>query len=841
MRSRGEDGGASRWGRLTERASASVVILLLACASAMLVSGAIVVASAASSPLHRPRAAHKLGVAVVDARASAALRVGYVSLRVRGPAGARVEVSSRLLETARAGARHSEGEAGLAPGTVALSAGGRAATTLTLTAAGRDLIRAGLARCDRLALEVSLNGRASRRLALAVPRCPAPGAQLARLIETPGGDFAAAARGRWSGRPARFKVGAAVADFSPPPAGHGPDDASDCDKTGMYDGPRPFAYVEPYIDVGHVGHFAAGDPYLDCNGNGRWDGNLLGGGASTPRYFTKVADPVTARAFVVSNGKQTIAVEVVDQEGLFNVYQQQIRARVAADGVHLNNIFISATHDESAPDSLGLGGIDQTTSGVDDYWVHYMIVRSAQAIEAAYHAMRPARIRYTETLEPRNVRQCWSSYPFVDDQHIPILQAVGRGGKVIVTLASVSQHDETLGFNSGTPQLDAEQDWVSSDWVNFFRQSVQRRFGGVAIEMAGSVGSNESPEVYNGPISRTPQQFIDASHPAGCRTLFNSPNGPDVAGTGHVPLGYTGETKAFGDDIAGAVIAALRSRSTYTSTSNVIWGARRNVCIPLGNVLFQFGAALGVFAHRPGYNGDCSVEYPVAPNGTTQGTSLLSQVASFQIGDGQFISVPGEAFPFTYLGSFLGPQDMPDPSDPMTPMLMPHLHAPFRFFDGLAEDMLGYIFPEGNAVGIPTAENPNAGDTDRFGCNHSDDAESTGADTGEIVGNALVSLLDAHDGRPETEVTGRYVLPDGTQSRDPLGGPDSLKCNTDEVFTPDGPAIGVELAGGRIVHPLAWMSLSGLPQSHPDRDTRGYFNARGRRVWLNVFPDVTLP
>lgn len=660
-------------------------------------------------------------------------------------------------------------------------------------------------------------------------------------ITTHGGDFVRAFRAVAGGRPAHFEVGAAVADFTPPPAGQAPGDTSDCDTTGTYNGARPFAFMEPYIDVAGVGHFTPGDPFLDCNGDGRWDGNLLGGGSSDPRYFTKVADPVTARAFVVSNGRRTIAVEVVDQEGLFDVYQQQIRDRVAADGVHLAGIYISATHDESAPDSLGLGGVDSTTSGVNNYWVQYLIAQGAKAIEDAYHAMRPATIRYTETLEPSNVRQCWSSYPFVDDQRIPILQAVGTNGKPIVTLASVSQHVETLGFNSGTPELDAESDWVSSDWVNFFRQAVQRRFGGVAIEMAGAVGSVESPEVYGGPISRTPQQFLNVNHPAGCRTLFESPAGPDVAGTGHVPLGYTGETAAFGDDIAKSVITALDSRSTHTSTSDVIWGARASVCIPLSNVLFQFGSTLGVFANRPGYNSDCTQQFPVAPDGATQGTSLLSAVASFQIGDGQFISVPGEAFPFTYLGSFLGPQDMPDPSQPMTPMLMPHVHTPYRFIDGLGEDMLGYIFPAGNAVGIPTASNPSPSSTDRFGCGHSDDSESTGADTGEIVGNALVSLLDAHGGKPETEVTGRYVLPDGTLSRDPLGGPDSIKCNTDEVFTPSGPAIGVELPGGEIVHPLAWMSLSGRPQSRPDRDTRGYFDARGRRVWLNVFPDVALP
>ena len=64
------------------------------------------------------------------------------------------------------------------------------------------------------------------------------------------------------------------------------------------------------------------------------------------------------------------------------------------------------------------------------------------------------------------------------------------------------------------------------------------------------------------------------------------------------------------------------------------------MCVPLTNLLFEFGAQLGVFAARPGYSDNCTVEHPVAPNGSTSGTELKSQVAAFRIGDGEFISVP---------------------------------------------------------------------------------------------------------------------------------------------------------------------------------------------------------
>jgi hypothetical protein len=667
-------------------------------------------------------------------------------------------------------------------------------------------------------------------LAIVAPATASP-VTLKQLVTPSGGFNAKIAPGIGAG----FRIGAASANFTPPLRGHAPGgDPSDCDHTGTYTGPRQFAYEEPYIDAKHSGHFDDGDPYKDCNGNGRWDGNLLGGGSDTPRFFNHVADNVGARAMVVRAGKRTLAVEVLDQEGLFNIYQDRIRARLAKDGYRINGVFISATHDESAPDSLGLGGVSQTTSGVNAYWTAYMVTQSAKAIERAYRSMRAARIRYTEVLEPRNLRQCWSSYPYVDDQRIPVLEAVDIHNRAIATLADVSQHAETLGFNGGTPALEAQTRWVSSDWIHFFRNSIERRLGGVAIEMAGSVGSVESPEVYHQAISRTPQQFVDASHPAGCRTLFRVGSGTDATGSGHVPVGYSGETKAFGETMAAPIMKALTTRAYHYSASNMLWGTRKTICVPLGNALFGLGAALGVFAVKPGYNADCSQANPVAANGSSKGDAERSSVAAFRIGDGQFISVPGEVFPFTYLRGFLGPQDMPDPGPALPPWLIPRMQAPFRFVDGLAEDMLGYIFPKGDAVGIPSASNLDPSDRDRFGCGHSDDSEAASADTADIAGRALASVLAAH-GRSETIVHGRYVLPGGALSRDPLGGP-VLNCTTQTTYTAAAhPARSVRLATGRRVTPKVWMSLSGLPQRVPDRDTRGYFDTRGHRVWLDVY------
>jgi hypothetical protein len=161
------------------------------------------------------------------------------------------------------------------------------------------------------------------------------------------------------------------------------------------------------------------------------------------------------------------------------------------------------------------------------------------------------------------------------------------------------------------------------------------------------------------------------------------------------------------------------------------------------------------------------------------------------------------------------------------------MHTPFRFVDGLAEDMVGYIFPRGNAVGVP-GEDPGGSDTDRFGCGHSDDSEAASSQTAEIAGKALVGLLDKKFGKPERVAEGRYVLPDGTISRDPLGHPE-IKCDVDTKFDFAGRAQRVWIPQRGKVKPAAWMSLDGRRRKQANRNTRGYFNDRGNPVWLDVF------
>src|SRR5262249_48279137 len=97
--------------------------------------------------------------------------------------------------------------------------------------------------------------------------------------------------------------------------------------------------------------------------DGRWDGIYLDGGSGFNRIPTEVLDPIWARTIVVGNGLRTISVTVLDQEGVFKEIWDLVRQKVHADGVVLDEMFMSSTHNESAPDTIGIGGPSHNLSG----------------------------------------------------------------------------------------------------------------------------------------------------------------------------------------------------------------------------------------------------------------------------------------------------------------------------------------------------------------------------------------------------------------------------------------------------------------------------------------------
>ncbi|MHB8605513.1 MAG: hypothetical protein ACYDCK_09685 [Thermoplasmatota archaeon] len=651
-----------------------------------------------------------------------------------------------------------------------------------------------------------------------------------------------------SARAETFVAGAASVDITPPPVSDASDAAfvPQCGATldamrALWPGARDYAFEEPYVDAQGFGRFVVGDPFCDANANGRYDAPWVAGGSGADKWpaATDAANPVSAQAIVVGaraseasarDSGEKIAMVVVDSIGIMKPTIDAIRHEAMERAPDLADVFVSSTHDESAPDPIGLWGPDGSEapqdpqgvlttvpamSGVDEYYMQFLVDRVAGAVAAADARAEPAMLKLAMANQPPNVESCWSSYPYIDDQRMPVMQAADAAtGRVVFTLVNVNTHAETLAFS----HVDAYTHLFSADWPGQMRASLEARWpGSVGVELAGLVGSVETPSVYepaSAQVANVPGLKHDVpGNPNGCTSVYGEPANATPVSDAYAFLA------AYGGAVADTAANALAASGEVAPVGS-IRSARENVCVPLENVEFVAGFAAGIFAERPAYaDPTCSVGFqreagpaavlltrpgtPRGPNPAWVGTS----VAVVRIGSAEFVYSPGEVFPTTEMRGAMNASLMPFPTDcydaqtgnfscgaplPMTPWTLAEMHAPYKFMAGLGEDMIGYLFPPGNFVGddVESDENPwlayhasMPGDRDRFGNGHPDDSESVGPYAGLAVSNAISHLL-AREG-PGSDVTpGVFIDAAGRTSASPF------------VSASFGGAVGVRTSAG---------------------------------------------
>jgi hypothetical protein len=404
------------------------------------------------------------------------------------------------------------------------------------------------------------------------------------------------------------------------------------------------------------------------------------------------------------------------------------------------------------------------------------------------------------------------------------------------------------------------------------RRALEARWpGSVGVELAGMVGSVETPTVYE-PQSTQVQRIPGPLHgvpgnPDGCSSVYAEPtSGTPVADAkAFIP--------AYGQSVADAVAGAVEAGRTVTPTS--LSGQQESLCVPLENNLFVAAYAAGLFPDRPRYSDPaCTVQTSTPPaaaaapapapgaSGEPQANWLKTNVGVLTLGQVQLAYSPGEVFPFTEVRGPIDEAQMPFPTDcyepasesfscgkplPMTPWVSAEMTRPYRFLVGLGEDMAGYLFPPGNFVGSEgevssqpwlayesTAKDPGH---DRFGHGHSDDAESVGPYAGLSVTNALQRLLAA-DGRVSRVLPGLYLDAAGHLSDSPFASAGFGGAVGVEVVAPSGGRrkllIGSSAAGWATfdAQPDPGTAGGGLPYSVR---TAGVLLGSGQPLLVDVF------
>jgi putative membrane-bound dehydrogenase-like protein len=126
---------------------------------------------------------------------------------------------------------------------------------------------------------------------------------------------------------------------------------------------------------------------------------LTSSGAGTNAPFKAVHDDLFARALVLDDGRQALALLAVDSIGYDNAvlgpgrdFTAELRQRIAArTGLQPEAILVAASHTHSAPETIGLTPL-RAAPGARD-WLEGHLAQLADTVVLAWQQRRPVRVR----------------------------------------------------------------------------------------------------------------------------------------------------------------------------------------------------------------------------------------------------------------------------------------------------------------------------------------------------------------------------------------------------------------------------------------------------------------
>jgi hypothetical protein len=704
--------------------------------------------------------------------------------------------------------------------------------------------------------------------------------------------FAAAAPAAAQADATPWQIGAAKVDTTPPLYNQAQDlidfPEASCPRA-VFTGPRSWRFEEPYIDTDGSGDFnyppdpvtgnRTPEPFCDYNHNGRWEGIYLSGGTDhhavpstspIPGYSGPGHDPIDARAVAFSDGSKTVVLVSVVAQGIFENYIREARTQAEALATQpanascgrIDEMVVSANHNESSPDTIGLYGAPEDpsgtlaeNSGIDEYYMDWLDSQIAQAAVDACDNKQAASLSEVEFPVPADLQQeIPNRFPTAQDNGDPaaidnkvrVLQARNASGDPIFTMMNLADHNQDIG-QSNTFE---ESHTTSSDWPGYFHRRLEQDLaaqygsghGGMAMFLVADNGSMED-------LITRPRIV-----PLPCDNGRN---------------GCYAQVELTGNSIADHVDAELAN--TKPVPIGPVNGQRTVFCAPLENNLFRAAAAAGIFGERPGYEQTPAGCQQATPR---TGDSVQTSVAVLDLGpDLQFIVNPGEAFPALMLGGPWGIEDASCPARDNPPVPTWHASARYRFQVGLGDDLIGYEKPAWSFLyEAPTFTSTDC-TTDPRHDHHGLEGESVGGVASNAVAQNLTSLLDQHPDPTAEFRLGRYIKADGTltdaySSTTPsttdqgepghfpkdavaiwLAAPGQTTLTAKSDLPDSGTLValdGIGSFGGRPVDANGdFMDFDGADQpGGPDVDTRGMLvkgtGGVSKHYYVNVYPALNV-
>jgi hypothetical protein len=370
------------------------------------------------------------------------------------------------------------------------------------------------------------------------------------------------------------------------------------------------------------------------------------------RKATKVHDPIMARAVVLSDGKQKVALVAVDVVGLFNAVAESVRKQV--DGFAY--VCLSSTHNHEGPDTLGLWGKSPFASGVDKAYMKDLEAAIVRIIGEADKAKKPATAKIGTATAPELLED--AREPYVKHDELVAIRFEGADGRPVGVLVQWNCHPETMASKNTE---------LTADYVGYTVAELKKSQGCPVAYFTGTVG--------------------------GLMTTLHVPI-KNAKGE-ELKDGTWEKTEEYGKRLSQLANKALKDAKPATLTP---FDARRtDVYVPVANDLYKIGWRVGVL-ERSFYLWE-NDPFPAAPKQITDLTkpgAIRTEVGYLKLGDLEVAVIPGEIYPELVLGKVQDPVDpgADFPDAPIEPSIYGQLKGKYRMMIGLGNDEIGYILPK---------------------------------------------------------------------------------------------------------------------------------------------------
>jgi hypothetical protein len=425
----------------------------------------------------------------------------------------------------------------------------------------------------------------------------------------------------------------------------------------------------------------------DGEGNGEFDAIWLAG-FQNGRPANTVNDDIWARTVAFRQGDTTVAIVSIDVVGFFFDDVQETRALIAEQGIDVDHVMITSTHNHEAPDTLGQWGLQVGRRGVDDDWMEDVKRNIAQSVSDAVGSLQPAEmmavsVDVSEYVPEKGTRN------LVNDKRDPRIVDEMMGVALFRSTADGSTIASVINFGNHPEALADENNAITSDFAHYLREGMENGIdwesgpieglGGTSVYLQAAVGGMMTP--------------------LGVEVT-------DLDGAVHNQSDFA-KAQAIGHMMASQALQALEGAEVQVDPQLALRATE--FYLPIENYAFQAMFLMGVF-EREAYN------YDKEANLTDSNMpELLTEMDLLDVGPIRMLSVPGELLPELAIGGFDGSHtNIGDYTDPIVdleqefpadlskapegPFLKERMDGAMNWIIGLGNDELGYIIPEYNYI-----------------------------------------------------------------------------------------------------------------------------------------------